>query len=53
MKYAKDFKCSNCNNQAKVFFGMADPDCEQLPYCEKCVEEMKMRIYRKLNEVEE
>jgi len=48
LKYAKDFKCSNCNKQAVAFFGLADPDVEQYPYCKDCIDEMKINIYRKI-----
>ena len=53
MNYAKDYPCSEhkCKNQAEVFFGMADPDCEQIPYCMLCVEKIKINIFRKLSVV--
>ena len=48
MKYAKNFKCVKCRKQAEVFFGMADPDATQKPYCKRCCEIVKMNIYKRL-----
>lgn len=48
MKYAKDYKCIKCGKQADVFFGLADPDGTQEPFCESCVEKAKIRIYKAL-----
>ena len=46
--FAKDKKCVTCGKQANAFFGMADPDVVQYPYCNKCIKEMKVRIYMEL-----
>lgn len=49
LKYAKDFKCCNCENQAVCFYPIIDPDIPSKPYCRKCVDEMKYRILKELN----
>jgi hypothetical protein len=48
MRYAKNYKCVNCGKRATVFFGLADPDAEDAPYCRKCVEIVKIDIYRRI-----
>ena len=48
---AKDYKCVKCGKQAVVFFGLADPDGEQEPYCRGCVEKTKMRIYEECSKI--
>ena len=49
MKYAKDYKCVKCGKQANAFFGFADPDGIQEPYCNECIEKAKKRIYEILS----
>jgi hypothetical protein len=43
---ASDCKCIKCGKKAFKFFGMADPDCPQEPFCEKCLNKAKEEIYR-------
>lgn len=37
-------QCSypKCNKKATVTLGMADPDCEQMPYCTEHAEEVRL-----------
>lgn len=51
LRYAKDYKCIGCGKQADVFFGMADPDCEQRPYCNKCCKESKRKIFMEIGKL--
>jgi len=53
MANAKDCRCIKCGEQAEVFFGLADPDGEQEPYCRSCVEKAKMRIYEECSKIQE
>ena len=48
MKYAINYKCIKCGKQAYTFFGLADPDGIQEPFCESCVEKEEIRIYNAL-----
>lgn len=45
MIYAKDKKCVVCGEQADIFFGLADPNAEQQPYCNPCKEKAMINIY--------
>jgi len=42
---AKDFKCCNCGKKAVCFWPVCDPDIESHPYCRKCVDEAKQRLF--------
>ena len=43
-------KCSypNCNKPAEVTLGMADPDGEQVPYCKKHADIVKINTFMEL-----
>lgn len=45
-------KCIKCGKQANVFFGLNDPDATPEPYCRKCVEKAKMRIYAEIAKID-
>ena len=50
-KMEKDcIKCSypGCERDAEVMVGMADPNAEQIPYCKKCAEKVKMNTINKV-----
>jgi hypothetical protein len=44
LKYAKDYKCCKCENQAVAFWPVCDPDIPEHPYCRKCLDGIKHRI---------
>ena len=46
MMKASDCKCVVCGKKADVFFGMADPDATQEPYCRGCCDKATERIYK-------
>lgn len=42
--YAKDYKCDECDEQAVVFVGIADPDAGEYPKCRKHADEYTLRV---------
>lgn len=52
MRHAKNEKCCECGKQAVCFWPAIDPDIPQYPYCRKCVDEAKMRVMIKLDEID-
>ena len=51
MEKAKDQKCIKCNKQAVAFFPAFDPDIKSFPYCRKCLDEVKLFLIIKLNDL--
>jgi len=45
---ASDHKCVRCGKQATHFFPVIDPDIMSYPYCEKCIDELKHKMYMEL-----
>ncbi len=51
--YAKDQKCCRCGKRASHFQGIADPDCEQRPYCLKCGADVRYEVALALSKSKE
>jgi hypothetical protein len=51
IKFARDFNCCECDNRADAFFGLADPDAEQVPMCNDCIKKAKIRIYEEIGKL--
>lgn len=49
---ASDCKCSDCNEQAVAFWPVCDPDIPSNPYCRKCLDKIKARIYMRIFELD-
>ncbi len=47
-RYAKNYKCCNCKEQAVCFWPIIDPDIPSNPYCRKCVDAAKMRVLKRM-----
>ncbi len=45
LRQAKDEKCSDCGKPAVVFFPTFDPDIISYPYCRKCVDAIKIKLF--------
>lgn len=45
--HASEFKCA-CGEQAVAFWPMIDPDIQAHPYCQKCLDEARLRLYLEL-----
>ena len=53
MKYAKDYKCCECEiEQAVAFFPVCDPDIPSYPYCKKCLNKGKVKLLIELNKID-
>lgn len=50
MKFAKDFKCIKCGEQAVAFWPVSDPDIPCDPYCRHCLDTIKMKLWKKIEE---
>jgi hypothetical protein len=48
---AKDCKCCECGEPAVCFWPIVDPDIPHHPYCRKCVEDAKIRLLIKLQDL--
>ena len=42
--YAKDCKCCICGKQAVAFWPCIDPDIKSYPYCQKCLDDAKLKL---------
>ncbi len=51
-RYARDYQCSDCPEQAEVFWPIVDPDIESFPFCRECVETQKAVYFIFISEVE-
>lgn len=51
-KYAKNYKCCDCEKRKAVaFWPVCDPDIPSHPYCRKCLDDAKERLMIKLSEM--
>ena len=50
---ASDLKCSDCKNQAEVFFPVFDPDIPSYPYCRECVEKRRIKLIIDLSKLDD
>ena len=41
---ASDCKCCECGQQAVAFWPVIDPDIPSHPYCNKCLDGIKLRM---------
>lgn len=51
MKQAKDYKCSECGEQAVAFWPCVDPDIKSYPWCRKCLDKEKNKLLIKIAEL--
>ncbi|MCP4254997.1 MAG: hypothetical protein GY775_16645 [Candidatus Scalindua sp.] len=49
---AKDCKCIKCNEQAKMFWPVIDPDIKAEPYCTKCAKEEQAKVMNALKDLD-
>lgn len=45
---ASDCKCCECGKQAVAFYPVIDPDIPSYPYCQSCLDKMKMEVAMKI-----
>jgi len=46
---ASDCKCVKCGEIAYAFWPVVDPDIPSYPYCKKCLEEQKLKLWLDLD----
>lgn len=49
---ASECKCIICGEQADVFWPVIDPDIKANPYCNKCIEQEKIKLLIAMDEVD-
>jgi hypothetical protein len=49
---ASDCDCIKCGEKADVFWPVIDPDIKTNPYCNKCVDNEKIKLLIAMNDID-